>query len=303
MPSSSSPSPDEHQALLQRFVIASRRGEIVALINSARSEHDLGMVVAAELCEAFEAEIAFVLVDRANASAAELIGRVGLASDDALALLREPLCAQALTETTALTERGEDLLGQGIRSVALAPATAGAARVLVGVGRLYEQGFDEDELGLLEAVTKSTAHALERFGLEHQLERAQDPIGQLDLSPREVPAVPDLLPDLDDLAEFFRGLGHPVRLRILLALGGDTLSPSELEERLGVGLGLVAYHVRSLRDDDLVTLVDTRATRGSLESFYRLTDRGELARNVLGATSRALESPPRPSSGLRGGTP
>ena len=66
MRSSSSPSPDEHDALLQRFVVASRRGEIVALINSARSEGDLGAVVASELCEAYEAEIGFVLVARAG---------------------------------------------------------------------------------------------------------------------------------------------------------------------------------------------------------------------------------------------
>ena len=79
-----------------------------------------------------------------------------------------------------------------------------------------------------------------------------------------------------------------MRLRILLALGSDTLSPSELEERLDVGLGVVAYHVRALREDGLMMLVDTRPTRGSLESFYRLTARGELARHVLGLTARDI---------------
>ena len=64
MRSSSSPSPDDHDGLLQRFLVASRRGEIVALINCARSEGDLGAVVATELCEAYEAEIGFVLIVR-----------------------------------------------------------------------------------------------------------------------------------------------------------------------------------------------------------------------------------------------
>ena len=50
----------------------------------------------------------------------------------------------------------------------------------------------------------------------------------------------------------------------------------------------LAYHVRALCEDGLMMLVETRATRGSLESFYRLTARGELARKVLGSTARDL---------------
>ena len=275
---SSLPSPDDHEALLQRFVAATRQGEIVALINSARSESELGAVVAGELCEAYDAEIGFVLIIRADSATPELIGRVGLSRDAAASIFAQPVAARALSGTVAITERGADLLELRIRNVALAPGTAGGSRLLVGVGRLYEQDFEELELALIEAVTKSTAHALERFGLERQLQQHW-------LSPTETPPP---LADLEALAEFFRRLGHPVRLRILLALGGDTLSPSELEERMGVGLGLVAYHVRTLRDDGLVALVETRAARGSLESFYRLTARGELARDVLAATGREI---------------
>ena len=258
----------------------------------------------------------------------------------------------------AVTERGTDLLGLGIRNLALAPHTAGGARLLVGVGRLYDQHFEALELALLDAVTKSAAQALERFGLERQLERAQEVeavgrlgggiahdfyrtlatvIGQCDLGTHnlqnaasevetelreiraaaesagelvqqllafsrqqvpqpvalevnalESPSAAEMplpsLPHLGSLADLFRLLGHPIRLRILLAFGSDTLSPSELEQRLDVGLGVLAYHVGVLRDDGFLMLVDTRASRGALESFYRLTDRGELARNVIAAT-------------------
>lgn len=278
MRSSSSPSPDDHDALFQRFVVTSRRGEIVALINSARSEGELGAVVATELCEAYEAEIGFVLVVRPG-GAPELIGSVGPTGDDPAALLAEPLCQRTLEGTTAVARHGSNLLGLGIVDLALAPGTGGVARLLIGAGRQFEREFEDLELGLLEAVTRSTAHALERFGLERQLERTQD------LFPPDAVPAPQ---DLETLADFFRRLGHPVRLRILMALGNDTLSPSELEERLGVGLGVVAYHVRALREDGLMMLVETRATRGSLESFYRLTARGELARKVLGSTARDL---------------
>ena len=362
MPSSSSPSPDERDGLLQRFLVASRRGEIVALINAARSEGDLGAVVANELCEAFDAEIGFVLIARPGSTTAELIACVGLIGDDPATILTQPLCGQSLSGAVAVTERGTDLLGLGIRNLALAPHTAGSARLLVGVGRLYDQHFEELELALLDAVTKSAAQALERFGLERQLQRAQEveAVGHLGdgiahdfyrtlatiighcnlgsdslqsaasevetelgeiraaaesagelvqqllaLSRQQVPQpvaldvnavesqtaaeLPLPLPShLGSLADLFRLLGHPIRLRILLAFDSDTLSPSELEQRLDVGLGLLAYHVGVLRDDSLLMLVDTRAVRGALESFYRLTDRGELARTVIAATWREI---------------
>ena len=301
MPSSSSPSPDERDGLLRRFLVASRRGEIVALINSVRLEGDLGAVVATELCEAYDAEIGFVVIAQPGSTTAELIGSVGLIGDDPATILAQPLWG-ALSGAVAVTERGTDLLGVGIRDLALAPCTAGGAQLLVGVGRLYDQHFEALELALLEAVTKSAAQALERFGLEHQLQLAHEmeavarlqvpqPVA-LDVSavesqaPAELPR--PLLPQLGSLAGLFQLLGHPVRLRILLALGSDTLSPSELGQRLDVGLAVIAYHVRVLRDDGLLMLVDTRPVRGSLESFYRLTGRGESARNVLDATWREI---------------
>ena len=360
MPSSLSPSPEQRDGLLQRFLVASRRGAIVAQIHAARSEGDLAAVVAAELCEAYEAEIAFVLVARSGSTTAELIGCVGLTGDDPATILAQPMCSEALSGAVAVTEQGTDLLGLGIRNLALAPRTAGGARLLVGVGRLHDQHFEELELALLEAVTKSAAQALERFGLERQLEQAHEMeavahagggiahqcyrmlatiIGHCDLgtdslqrgasgveselreiraaaesaaelvqqllavSPQQVPQsvaldvdaveaptpaeMPLPLPaGLGPVADLFRLLGHPLRLRILLALGTETLSPSELEQRLDSGLGITAYHVGVLRDDGLLMLVDTRAARGAVESFYRLSGRGELARNVLAATLR-----------------
>jgi DNA-binding transcriptional ArsR family regulator len=361
MPSSSSLSPDDRDGLLRRLLVASRHGEIIALINAARSEDDLGAVVATELCEAYDAEIGFVLIARPGSTTAEVIGCVGLVGDELATISAQRLCRQALAGAVAVRDQGTDLLGLGIRNLALAPHTAGGARLLVGVGRLYDQQWEALELALLEGVTKSAAQALERFGLERQLQRAHEMeavagfggeivhefygtlatiIGHCELgedslhrgaseaatelreiraaaesaaelvrqlqalsrqqAPQPTPDVnavesqtaaersPSLPPDLGSLAHLFRLLGHPIRLRILHALGSDTVSPSELEERLGVGLALLAYHVGVLRDDGLLMLVETRATRGALESFYRLTGRGELARNVLAATSREM---------------
>jgi DNA-binding transcriptional ArsR family regulator len=90
-------------------------------------------------------------------------------------------------------------------------------------------------------------------------------------------------PDLESIAHLLAGLGHPIRLRIVLALDAGALSPRALHERLGVGLSLVAYHVRALRDEELVELVGTRPARGSVESFYGLTPSGRQARAMLQA--------------------
>jgi DNA-binding transcriptional ArsR family regulator len=96
-------------------------------------------------------------------------------------------------------------------------------------------------------------------------------------------------PELESAAALFRSLAHPLRAQILLTLDGEVQSPKALEQRLEAApLGLLAYHVRMLRDDGLLELVETRRARGSIESFYRLTARGWLARGILEASCREL---------------
>jgi DNA-binding transcriptional ArsR family regulator len=92
----------------------------------------------------------------------------------------------------------------------------------------------------------------------------------------------------DSLATLFRPLGHPIRVRIVLALADGMRSASELERRLDVQLALVAYHMRTLHQAGLVELVETRPRRGSLESFYHLTAMGQSARRLLGCAYREL---------------
>ena len=292
MPSPSSLSPDERDGLLRRFLVASRRGEIVALINSVRLEDDLGPVVATELCEAYDAEIGFMVIARPGSTTAELIGCVGLIGDDPTTILAQPLCREALSGAVAVTERGTDLLELGIRHLALGSPHGGRRPVArrcrptlrpalrrVGAGAA-RGGHQERRSGARAFRSRASAPAGPRDG--ERRAPAGPAAGPLDVNavepqaPAELPR--PLLPQLGSLADLFRLLGHPVRLRILLALGSDTLSPSELEQRLDVSLGVIAYHVGVLRDDGLLMLVDTRPARGALESFYRLTGRGELAR-------------------------
>ena len=101
------------EAILRRFVEASRRAEIIALVNSARTEAELGEVVAAELCEAYEAEIAFVLAAQAPGAGAELVGSAGLGgqADAAAAVLADATSLSALDAARAEVHAGENLLG------------------------------------------------------------------------------------------------------------------------------------------------------------------------------------------------
>jgi diguanylate cyclase (GGDEF)-like protein len=166
------------EAILRRFVEASRRAEIMALVNSARSEAELGGVVTAELCEAYEAEIAFVLAARVPGAPPELVGSAGLGgqADAAAAVLEDQTCLAGLQLERATAHSGSDLLGLGVRQLVLAPfAGETGGRAVVGVGRRYDQDFDAAELALLEAVTDGVGHALERawLGVERERHAAQ----------------------------------------------------------------------------------------------------------------------------------
>jgi diguanylate cyclase (GGDEF)-like protein len=170
-----SPSPEEQIAggtaagadeMARRFVEASRRAEIVTLVNQARTLASLGEQVTAELAEAFEAEVAFVLAEHAPGAPLELVAATGLVGDQSGLLLRAKVCIEALHDGAGVQHAGADLLDLGIRRLALEPISASSGgRILVGVGRLYEQPYDPAEIALLAAIARSTGHAIERFWL------------------------------------------------------------------------------------------------------------------------------------------
>ena len=83
---------DGRDELLRRFVEAARRAQIVTIVNLARSEAELGELFTAELCEAFEAEIAFVLAARDGEAARTLVGAYGLTPDQRAELLDDERC-------------------------------------------------------------------------------------------------------------------------------------------------------------------------------------------------------------------
>jgi diguanylate cyclase (GGDEF)-like protein len=193
MPSWSQPSPERHAVpgedlLHRRFVEASRRAEIVALVNEAAGEEELCEVVSREMCEALEAEVACVLVVRPGGEP-RVAGAVGLSAQQRAALVGPGSCAAALDRHAAAVHAGlrattevpAELADLGLGVLAVAPFAAQEGRALLVVGRLGETPYDEPELALMEAVATSTGHALRRAWLVDDGRAAEERVALMGL--------------------------------------------------------------------------------------------------------------------------
>lgn len=69
------------------------------------------------------------------------------------------------------------------------------------------------------------------------------------------------------LAETFRLLGDPSRLKILLSCLSGPISVGEIAEKLGLSLSLVSHHLRLLRGARLV-----KGERRAKQIFYEIAD-------------------------------
>jgi PAS domain S-box-containing protein len=163
----SAPPTDAQAEVLRRFVEAARRAQIVTIVNRAQTEEELGELVTAELCEAFEAEVAFVLAESDDER--YVVGSYGLRPDEADCLLDGDVA-----DATVKAARGDDDFASGsldASAIACAPFVGRTLRVVVGVARLYDQPLDEAEAALLDAVAASIGHALERLRLAGERDR------------------------------------------------------------------------------------------------------------------------------------
>jgi putative nucleotidyltransferase with HDIG domain len=161
--------PSDYEAMRRRFVEASRRAEIIAMVNEATSVGEVVDSVCAELCEAFEAEVGFVVIAEARYELPRFLGQLGLTQQQQAKVLADALLVETLQGREAWACSAPDLFGIGAKAVALAPFHAEKGEfVVVGAVRLYEEEFDEPEIALLDAVTKATGHALERAWLTQE---------------------------------------------------------------------------------------------------------------------------------------
>jgi DNA-binding transcriptional ArsR family regulator len=70
---------------------------------------------------------------------------------------------------------------------------------------------------------------------------------------------------------FIKALAHDLRVQILGILTERMASPNELSSMLNEGLSQISYHVKVLKDYELITLIKTEPRRGAVEHYYRAT--------------------------------
>ena len=79
------------------------------------------------------------------------------------------------------------------------------------------------------------------------------------------------------LAEVFRALGSPARLRILESLAEQGGSPVDYTRRYpeSESLGRASHHFRALRQAGLIEVSSIEQRRGALKNNYELTASGK----------------------------
>ncbi len=70
-----------------------------------------------------------------------------------------------------------------------------------------------------------------------------------------------------------KAMAHPLRVRILAYMNDRAWSPNELSNELAEGLSQVSYHVKVLKDYELIEMTKTEPRRGAVEHFYRAVER------------------------------
>lgn len=70
-----------------------------------------------------------------------------------------------------------------------------------------------------------------------------------------------------------KALSHPLRVQILTLVNEREWSPNEMSKELEEGLSQVSYHVKVLKDFEMIEMVRTEPRRGAVEHFYKAVER------------------------------
>lgn len=75
-----------------------------------------------------------------------------------------------------------------------------------------------------------------------------------------------------------KALAHPLRVKLLAYLNGREWSPNELPEELNEGLSQVSYHIKVLKDFEMIEMTRAEPRRGAVEHYYRAIERAYIPR-------------------------
>ncbi|WP_328865887.1 ArsR/SmtB family transcription factor [Streptomyces sp. NBC_00304] len=88
--------------------------------------------------------------------------------------------------------------------------------------------------------------------------------------------------------EQFAALAHPLRQRLLFALGHRPATVSRLAAQLDAKKGNVAHHLKVLREAGLIHIAETRQVRGGTEQYYQRTARHMVVAEPQAAGTAAM---------------
>lgn len=94
-------------------------------------------------------------------------------------------------------------------------------------------------------------------------------------------------PELVDV-RLMKALSHKERVQCLSVLSEREASPTELSELVSASLSKISYHVKVLKDFELIELVRTEPRRGAVEHFYRAKQRAILPDNLWAKIPQAM---------------
>jgi DNA-binding transcriptional ArsR family regulator len=81
---------------------------------------------------------------------------------------------------------------------------------------------------------------------------------------------------------------HPVRLRILQAIGSETVSTQVIADRLpDIPKSSIYRHLKLLLDGGFVVIEETKQVLGTLEKYYRLSQQPHLGPEEVAGLSAA----------------
>jgi DNA-binding transcriptional ArsR family regulator len=97
--------------------------------------------------------------------------------------------------------------------------------------------------------------------------------------------------DGDFAIRLLHALNHKVRRRILrrLAEADGAVSPVVISRELGIPLGIVSYHVTTLRHCKTVEQTKVEPVRGAVEHFYRTLMEGNMVADTLLEATREVD--------------
>lgn len=80
--------------------------------------------------------------------------------------------------------------------------------------------------------------------------------------------------------KLMKAMAHPMRVRILAYMNDRPWSPNEISEELAEGLSQVSYHVKVLKDFELIEMTKLEPRRGAVEHYYRAIKRAYVPSSV-----------------------